>query len=98
MKPIWNNVAKGLGYSSMKQLLEDRYVTKSQSKEVIALDLECDRTTIARLLLDLDVKRVAREPVELTKHEAVNLTVGQIARKYNITKSTSWRLRKKLLE
>lgn len=95
---ILDLAAKALGFSTIKELLTDRYVTQKLSKEAIALELECDRHTISKLLESLAITRGKDAPTELTLHEAQNLTIGQIARKYDWSKSTSWRRRKKLLE
>jgi predicted transcriptional regulator len=95
---IWNVLARANDYDSIEKLLKDRYVKREQSMETIALDLNVHRKTIARLLVQLELgPREKHVEVVLTDHEVNNLTLGQIARRYNISKSTAWRLRKKLL-
>jgi orotate phosphoribosyltransferase-like protein len=96
---IWNTLAQANDYDSIEELLKDRYGKKEESMETIALDLNVNRRTIARLLIQFDIcSRDKRVEVVLTEHELNNLTLGQIARRYNISKSTAWRLRKKATE
>jgi len=94
---IWDDLAKINRYDSIKHLLTERYLTNGHSVENIALDLNVHRKTVMRLIIKLDLKRPEKETVVLTEHEATNLTLGQIARRYGISKSTAWRIRRKLL-
>jgi DNA-binding transcriptional regulator LsrR (DeoR family) len=94
----WDLVAQAKGYPSIKQLLEDLYLTKGLSKENIANELEIHRVTVQRLMQVLGIVNRKRELLTISHKEAVNLTVQQISKRYHVTKSTAWRAKLRALK
>jgi len=96
---LWNTLAKANSFDSIEELLTERHIKKKESLETIALDLNVHRRTIGRLLAQLGITNLDKNTtIILSEYEATNLTLGQIARRYNVSKSTAWRLRKKLID
>lgn len=94
----WDLVAKGSGYTCLRDLLDDWYTHKKLSIEAISNELNVHRTTITRRLQEYGIEVRSAEPFTITKHEALNFTVEQIAQKYKVTHSTAWRAKKRAKE
>lgn len=93
----WDLIALKEGFDCMEDLLRHWYTYLTKSKEAIADDLGVHRSTVARLLHNYGIATRLRDQLLITREEAVNLTVEQIARKHSVTRSTAWRAKKKAL-
>jgi len=87
----WDSIALTKGFESITALLHDWYIVQQWSKEAIALELCVDRSTVTRLLEKAGIETRIIVALEISKHEATNLTIGQLARKYHVSLATAWR-------
>lgn len=92
---LWDIVAKAYGKDSIKALLLEMYCEKHCSQEYIANELNTTRTTITRLFRHYGIEARVREVLEISREEAINLSVAQLARKYSVSKSSAWRAKLK---
>jgi transposase len=94
---LWDVVAKAYHYDSIKALLVEWYEVQGRSQEAIANELNTSRSTVTRLLQEHEIEVRVKATLEITREEAINLSVAQIARRHLVTKSTAWRAKRKAL-
>lgn len=91
----WEMIALTKGFDSIADLLKSWYLELKKSQEEIADELGVHRSTIASLMARLGIDIRPRSTLVISRDEAVNLTTEQIARRYNVPRSTAWRAKRK---
>lgn len=94
----WDLIASVAGFESIEDLLKDRYTRQEWSIERIANELGVHRATVKRLMDQFGIPLRDRASLVITREEAINLSTGEIARRYSVTMSTAWRAKKKAKE
>lgn len=94
----WDLVARVHGHSSIKSLLEELYTRRRLSKEDIANQLGIHRTTVQRLMRTLGIATRKQVGLVISRQEALNLKLQEIAKRYGVTKATAWRAKQRVLK
>lgn len=92
---LWDSVARGKGFLSIRDAIEKLYVTELLSDEKIAERLECSTPTVRAFRLRFDIPARKPSPAKASKRDIKRLSLRDLAEKYNFSVATAWRLKKK---
>jgi hypothetical protein len=94
---FWEDLARQKGYSSMRELLIDLYVTKLRTKGNIASELRCSVQTVSVLLYQKGIKDRVRESkaTRIPKEDLDEMSLYDLSSKYGLSKSAIWMERKR---
>jgi predicted DNA-binding protein (UPF0251 family) len=91
----WNQYAKTFGFSDMRKMLQKIYIDDKMSLETCAEELDISIYTTKRLIQRFIIDSVVpKKKLAISEVELKRNTLGQIASKYGVSRSTIWRLRK----
>lgn len=92
----WNQYAKTFSYRDMEHMLQEIYVkpksTIEKCSEILDLSIYSTRRLIRRFIIDTTPK----EKLSIPEKELKKNTLGQLAKKYSVSKSKIWRIKQAL--
>ena len=92
---VWDNLAKTLGFGSIKEAVQKLYVDAKLSDEKVAERLGCSCPTVRAFRLRFDIPGRKPIPAKATKKDIKGMSCRELAEKYGFSHATAWRLKKR---